>query len=271
MTLSHETITHELLRALPLAGEGRVFDLSHDMTVGMPVLGFHIPYSLLLHSRHGDAERPSDTSYANEVMIMSAHTATHIDALGHISRNGKMFGERDAASHQTPNGLTELDASKIPPILRRGVLLDIARHRGVDCLPAGSPIHADELSAAAGSLDIGPGDVVLIRTGWSQNWGDPETFNGNAGGYPGVSPDGARWLIDRGVFMAGSDTPALEVAPTLGESVHGLLLVDNGIFIAENFQLESLAQAGHREFLFIMLAIKIVGATGSPARPVAIV
>jgi kynurenine formamidase len=154
----------------------------------------------------------------------------------------------------------------VAPIFRRGVLLDVA---GAKPLAENYTITPDDLARAA-RAEIRPGDVVVIRTGWAQYFDDPVKFIARVHG-PGPGIDGARWLSERGVFAAGSDTVAFEKVPDPSMPVHVHLLVESGIHIIECLNLEELAAAGVAEFLFVALPLKIKGATGSPVRPVAVV
>jgi kynurenine formamidase len=120
-------------------------------------------------------------------------------------------------------------------------------------------------------VTVGPGDAVLIRTGWARRWADAARFVDDAAGNPGVDGDGARWLISRGVRLTGDDTAFYEVHPRSGEeNVHALLIADHGIQILENLNLERLAADGVSRFLLVVLPLPLVGATGSPVRPIAI-
>ena len=104
-----------------------------------------------------------------------------------------------------------------------------------------------------------------------QRWNDP-AFLDLENGQPGITADCAEWLAETGVYLGGADTMTFEFIPAGDERlpVHGILLVDHGIHILENADLESLAAAGVYEFLFVMSPLKIVGATASPVRPIAI-
>ena len=113
--------------------------------------------------------------------------------------------------------------------------------------------------------------LVLLRTGWAKHWRDSALFNGSRGGLPGPGRDGALWLLEQGAAMVGSDTPAFEVIPSQGDSVHAMLLVDRAVHIIENLNLEPLAAKAPRRFLFVGLPLRMAGATGSPLRPIAIV
>jgi kynurenine formamidase len=274
--MSGRTIAQPDIRELfgSLVTRGDIVDLSHEMAPGMPVYPKHAPFTLTLNRRHADPnvpERPDGSTYINEVIVMPGHCSTHIDALGHFGRNGCVHGGIPAASIETHQGLSKLDVSEIGPILRPAVLLDVARFRGVETMKGGERIGADELAAVARhqGTPVRHGDVVLVRTGWAHHWKDAPTFNG-AGGLPGPCSEGARWLIDQGVFMAGSDTPAFEVIPMTGSSVHVMFLVDHDIHIIENLNLEPISQRGIHRFVFVGLPVRLVGATGAPFRPVAL-
>ncbi|MDE3167650.1 MAG: cyclase family protein, partial [Acidobacteriota bacterium] len=112
--------------------------------------------------------------------------------------------------------------------------------------------------------------IVLLRTGWGAFYGDARRFV-NDTKCPGPGLAGARWLSARGIFAAGSDTVAFERVPAAAMPVHVHLLVESGIHIIECLNLEELAGAGVREFLFIGAPLKLRGATGAPLRPLAVV
>jgi kynurenine formamidase len=157
------------------------------------------------------------------------------------------------------------------------VLYDVPAHLGLEALPAGDPITADELLAIEGETGIAAraGDVALVRTGYLSGWPDPERLAASRGAGPDISA--ARLLLERGVVATGSDTETYEVqpAPDRGEPanpqpVHTLLLIDHGVYLLESLDLETIAAAGVGEFLFVALPLAIRGATGSMVDPVAI-
>jgi kynurenine formamidase len=252
-----------------------VYDLGHDIYPGMPIWTSHIPYHLSLRRRHGDTVRPDGVSAASDVIIMSGHTGTHIDALCHISRHGRMHGGADAAACQGADGFAQLGVETIEPIVGRGVLLDVARYRGVEALGSGYEITTDDLAgaAAAAGIEVQPRDSVVIRTGWDAHYDDAEAFVSARAGAPGPGEQAARWLAERSVRLCGSDSISFECM-TAGQSVlpvHAALLVDAGIPIIEGLSLTELATAGRHEFLLIVSPLRLRGATGSPVRPLAIV
>lgn len=253
----------------------KVYELSHAMAPSMPVYHQHIPFSLALHRRHGDphpSPRLDGSSFANEVIVTSGHSGTHIDALGHFSRNGCLHGGVKVSDVETRDGYRELNAADIPPILQRAVVIDVAGPKGVDCLKPAEEISVDDLKRALdhSKSEIRAGDAVLIRTGWAKHWTDNETFIGRKGGMPGPGERGARWLIERGATLVGSDTPGFECLPTPGVSVHAIMLVDEGIHIIENLNLEDIAKQRRPHVLFMALPLRLSGSTGSPIRPIAI-
>ncbi len=117
--------------------------------------------------------------------------------------------------------------------------------------------------------------MCLINTGWSRWWPEPETYLGFATGVPGVTAEAARWLADRGIRAAGTDTTAFEqIPPGRGHAimpVHRILLVEHGIHLIENMRFDELSGRESTEFTFVLAPLKIVGASGCPVRPLALV
>ena len=244
-----------------------VYDLAQPYYPGMPHNPSHPPYLFSLVKRHGDFTGPAGHSSACESIAMGGHVGTHIDALCHFSYGGKQYGGQEVESLQSyTGGIEKLSVDTIAPILRRGVLLDIA---GPHILPEDFEITPAHLDAAAGSVQIRPGDVVLLRTGWATYWNDPRKFVSGVRG-PGPALAAAHWLSARNIFAAGSDTLSFEKVPAPSMPVHIHLLVESGIHIIECLNLEALATARVHEFLFIAAPLKLVGATASPLHPIAI-
>ena len=148
---------------------------------------------------------------------------------------------------------------------------------GVDLLEGGYEVSVEDLDEAARrqSVDVMEGDAVLIRTGWSRHWNNPTAFIGTETGTPGPGEAAAGWLSEHRIRLAGAETIAFEViAPARGHAVlpaHRILLVEAGIHIIEVMDLSALAEVGVSEFLFVASPLKLVGATGSPIRPIALI
>jgi kynurenine formamidase len=258
-------------------GNAKVIDLAHPLERGMPVSPNHPAFQFAMMRRHGDVIRSDGASAANEMVVLGGHVGTHIDALGHVSQDGVMYGGVDAERSQSNHGLTELGIDTVEPILCRGVLLDVARVHGVDVLDAGYEVTAADLESAqdAAGVVVSEGDAVLIRTGWAAHWSVPEVFLGQVDGAPGPGVSAGQWLIDHGIRVAGAETIAFEVIrPAEGHAtlpVHRMLLVEAGIHIIEAMNLATLSDEEVHEFLFVATPLKITGGTGSPIRPVAVI
>lgn len=257
--------------------EGRIYELSVSLENATPVSPVHTPFRMALTARHGDWVRDGGLTGAAELLVMSGHTGTHIDALSHVARNGKLFGGVDAAAAVVNGRFAEFGVDTISPIVTRGILLDIPKWRGVESLPPEEGIGRNELEDISNHLGVvpGPNDAVLIRTGWRVGrYQQGSAFVGWETGVPGIDESGAEWLGEHGVVLAGSDTIAFErIYAGLGHSrlpVHGALLVDYGIHIVEMMNLDGLAADNVYEFLLLILPLPIVGGTGSPIRPVAV-
>src|SRR5690606_33696620 len=149
---AHQT-GDELLAALSVPSAGQLFDLDAGRWPGMPVLPVHPPFVMTTYRTPGRAVRTPDaateTGVTTELIVSSAHTGTHIDALCHVTEGSRWFGGGLDAEHLGDFGPTLAEASSIPPFLCRGVLLDVAALRGVEALPAGERITAEDLRAAA--------------------------------------------------------------------------------------------------------------------------
>jgi kynurenine formamidase len=261
-----------------LAG-ARVFDLEQPRFAGMPIHPAHQPgYFYALHRRHRDSYRP-DTfgprSGSSGVLTMMEHSGTHIDALCHQARDLKFHGDVRVEDVERSDGFKALGAETIPPLLVRGVLLDVAGWKKVTLLPQNYAITADDLEGCrrAADVDVRPGDALLVRTGYATCWNDQAAYLNAAG----ASKSANLWAADKRVVAVGADNMAWDAMTerdpdtnmTLFGHVH--LLVTHGIHILENLNLEALAAAGHREFAFIGIPLKLRGATGSPIRPLALV
>jgi kynurenine formamidase len=278
----------QVLGATGLVRSGRIFRLARERFPGMPLFPGHPPFQVLSYRTpqgiRAAGDRPwgpindAGLGYMSELVLGSQHTGAHIDAHAHMT-----VGEEDrwhggsARTDLGDFGPLAGDATEIPPLWRRGVLYDVPGFRELEALPAGDPVTAAELEAieAAHRVAVRAGDVALVRTGYLGAWPDPERLARHRGAGPDISA--ARLLAARGVVAVGSDTETFEVqpAPDPGEPanpqpVHTLLLIEKGVYIMESLDLEALAAAGVREFLFVALPLAIRGATGSMIDPVAV-
>jgi len=262
---------------LALLNRSKVYDLAQPYFVGMPHFPTHPPFLFGLTKKHGDLLTPGGVSSAADALALGSHVGTHIDALAHFSCGGKLHGGFEVSKLQSDaNGVQKHSVDTVSPIIRRGVLLDIAGHLKHDTLPTDFSITPEHLESAARAqnVNIEKGDVVLLRTGWAKFWDDAARFitggKAHVATSPGPEIDAARWLSSKGIFAAGSDTVAFERVPALEMPVHVHLLVENGIHIIEALNLEEIAERRVYEFVFIAAPLKIRGATGSPIRALAL-
>ncbi len=253
----------------------QLYDLAQPMFTGMPSSANHPGFRMALLRRHGDHVRSDGTSASNELIITGGHVGTHMDALAHMSHHGRLHGGVDAAEAQAGGRFSSLGIDDVPLMCGRGVLLDVAGAKDVRVLPAGYEITEDDLVDAARKFDVSfdGADFILVRSGWTAHFDNPDAFRGQESGVPGPNEAAGKWLASRHIRATGADTIAYEHIPAkLGHAVlpvHRTLLVEHGIHIVEVMNLDPLAEAGVYEFGLLLAPLKIVGATGSPLRPVA--
>jgi kynurenine formamidase len=261
-----------------------VVDLARPMSVGMPQSPNHPEFRLSMPRRHGDMVRADGGSAANDLLVTGTHVGTHIDALGHVSHCGDLYGGVSASEAQVGGRLRSHGVDAIQPMVCRGLLLDVPLARGRGAFDGGEEITVDDLDAAlfvavsAGAAAPRPGDVLLVRSGWGVHWAEGAAFVGRDSGVPGVAADGAAWLAQHQPVAVGADTIAFErIAPGAGHALlpaHRILLVEHGIHIVETLDLEGLSEhcsvTGAYEFVFLLAPLPLVGATGSPVRPLAV-
>jgi kynurenine formamidase len=250
-----------------------VYDLEQPRYFGAPIHPSHAPgFVYTLHRQHKEDMGEARTG-ASGFIYAAEHSGTHIDALVHQAENFTLYGGKAITPElQTATGFTEMGVETIPPLLTRGILLDVAAYRGVDYIQ--EPVTRDELQRVAQQqkVSVQEGDIVLVRTGNGARWSDPDAYLAA----PGMHSDASQWLADTRVRAVGADNMAWDnmgtVDPELHVSLpgHVILLVRHGIYILENLYLEEIAQQKLYEFVFLCLPLKMRGATGSPVRPIAI-
>ena len=280
----------QLVEAARMVKQGRWYSLAASRFPGMPLFPGHPPFQVLNYRTPPGIKAenaqpwgpPNDAGlgYMAEYVMATSHSGTHVDALGHmtVGDDNHWYGGGNTREHLTDHGPAVGDAEKLPPFFTRGVLLDPPGYRGIDALAAGEPVGADELQKIARKqgVEVRKWDVVLIRTGYLKFWPDAAAMLAHKTAGPDLSA--AEWLLERGVVATGTDTETYEVqpAPDRGspanpQPVHTKLLIENGIYIMESVYLEELARDKVYEFLFVMLPVKIRGATGSMVDPLAVI
>jgi len=263
--------------AAALVREGRRYQLAQILGADSPAqMWRYWKHSLLLDrvipGRFVGANRQS---FLEESVAGALHSGTHLDGLAHIgigehTYNGHRYEEIVDAS-----GLTKLGIEHVPPIVTRGVLLDVARAVGVPVLGDTEVVTPDMLDAAASAqqVEIRPGDVLLVHTGWSSLWGvDHERYKTSE---PGIGLAAARWCTDRRVAVIGADNWAVEVVPgerdDLSFPVHQHCIAQYGVYLLENVRTEELVRDGVSEFFCAVLPARLRGASASIVSPVAVI
>ncbi|MBV8409662.1 MAG: cyclase family protein [Alphaproteobacteria bacterium] len=271
------------LAALRSIRTGALWDLSHEISPRAPfLLPNQTPFLQSIWASWRDSIRRrraagarNDAGSNVERVEMTMHVGTHIDALGHFSIGGKLYNGLNAGDVVTDWGLDRLGIEHVPPMICRGVLLDVSGLDGGEFLNPGRVVGPDDLARAADAAEvaIGAGDIVLIRTGWGRFF----AVNNDRylQGEPGIDVPAARWLTERDVVAIGCDNMAVEVLPNpdrgLMMPVHQHVLVEAGVHLIENLALDELARERIKSFCFVLLAARFKGATGCPVRPIALV
>ncbi|OKI63096.1 cyclase family protein [Streptomyces sp. MJM1172] len=222
---------------------------------------------------------PGTVACSDDAVTMGLQCATHWDALTHVSHSGKIYNGRPAGTI-TAHARAEFSGiEKAGPIVSRGVLLDVARAKGLDRLPGGHAVTPEDLAEAEefGGVAVRAGDIVLVRTGQMQLY-----LAGDKHGYgfpsPGLSVRTPQWFHARDVAAVANDTLTFEIFPPEIENlwlpVHALDLVEMGMHQGQNWNLEKLstacAEAGRHAFLLSAMPEPFVGAVGTPVSPVAV-
>jgi kynurenine formamidase len=282
--------------ALKLAKDGKVFDMGVTYSRNSFRWPGHNPAEILTFRSPEGVNRQRDFAPAVDpkgnpdriawhscAIFINDNVATQIDGLGHITAGpeNRWYNGFKEADYGGNFGIRKCDSTTIPPIITRGVLLDVAGSRGVDALPAHYRITVDDLKAAAEKqkVELKPGDTILIRTGTLRYWGEDGADHDKLRAHDsaGIDLAAARWLVEeQGAILIGSDTSGLEWLPGPDQQstflpVHKYLLVDQGVHIGEFHYLEDLAKSKTSEFCYCCVTNKIKGTTaGFTLRPLAL-
>ncbi|MGH7121991.1 MAG: cyclase family protein [Acetobacteraceae bacterium] len=252
-----------------MASAGSVWDLGLQLNASIPHNPDFVRFSLAFTQTPEGTGANSRFQYSAEVIAGCPHVGTHIDALIHVQADGRVFGGALAQEARDDRGWRRHGMETVPPIIGRGVVLDLPALFGLSRLPDSQEIGVADLKAALrrGGQQVTHGDIVLVRTGKMQDFADPVAFQAAE---PGIGRDGAIWLFEQGMAVLGSDTTGTEPLPFKdpAQTTHRAMLVERGVHLIENLWLEDVAAAGVREGLFIALPLRITGATGSWLRPV---
>jgi kynurenine formamidase len=216
---------------------------------------------------------PSKTTYNDDILETWVGIGSQIDGLGHIGVEHVYYNGNKLLDFADPTGLKKLGVEKIPPIVTRGVLLDMAAYYKTDVVKEGTAFNVKEIEEVAKSqgVEIRQGDVVIFHTGWLSLIGKDDKRYASV--EPGLGVEGAKYLTGKGVVAIGADTWAVEVIPFESKNVfevHQILLPMNGTYILENMDTAELAKDKAYEFLFVLGHPRFRGGVQSMINPVAI-
>ena len=266
----------QVRRATALVRSGEVLRLAQLLSAKTPVPAHRCGLQHFMGRDGGDyaagAKRPGGFQFAEDTVVMPLHIGTHVDALCHAWYDDKLYNGYLGDTLRSTTGAVRLGIEKMPPLVTRGVLLDLVRLKG-RVLHPGESIGRADLEAAATAAGIRPerGDAVLLRTGWLEAQKGVKQVDFNI--EPGIDVEAGLWLAQAEVAMIGADNFAVEVLPFPEGKVfpvHQCLIRDYGIALLEGLMLDPLVASGRHEFMFVASPLPIVGATGSPLAPVVI-
>jgi kynurenine formamidase len=263
-----------VLNAAQLIITGKVYSLGIETAEDSPAYGSR-SYEIDIVPASATIPVGADMITSNDERVRTSFgIGSQIDGLGHLGIGHQYYNGLTTSQIVREDGLAELGTHAIPPIVTRGVLLNMSTYFGVDMVSEGSAFNRAEIEAAASAqgVQIRRGDVVLFHTGWMQLLGvDDERFISRQ---PGPGVEGAQYLADLGVVAIGADTPALEVIPFEDPArmfaVHQTLLAKNGVYILETMNTAELAADGVKEFMFVLGQPKFKGAVQVVVNPIAI-
>ncbi|MFD0633873.1 cyclase family protein [Catenulispora yoronensis] len=271
-----------LIAAGRLIRQGKIFDLGIPLDGNGPQTGaFRINPVHLMSATGAEQPFPSGFRYADDYLFLPLQAGSQWDALAHVFYDDQLYNGFPAGAVTVAGaGRCSIDG-QAAGIAGRAVLLDIAALHGVEWLAAGTAITPDDLDAARrrqGGVAVGPGDILLVRTGWRRKFlqeRDPAAF---MAGEPGLGQACCAWLRERDVAAVGCDNWALEVLPFepggVFMGIHMVLIRDMGMTLGEMLDLEALAADceadGVWEFFLSAPPLKVTGGVGSPVNPLAI-
>ncbi|MGY0579292.1 MAG: cyclase family protein [Paraglaciecola chathamensis] len=263
----------------------RIFDLSVEYFVGMPSWQAagdphyqfwmtHTPRGAVIDNVLDMGETVNrHVSYSGSAFSMYTHTGTHIDTLSHFGLDGEIYNHFSADESLGDKGWNRSGAETIPPLIARGVLIDLPKAKGLSMLPDNYRVTEADIKQALAQqhVTLQPGDIVLLRTGRMQNYAQSAKYMANS---PGLGIAAATYLAKEAEAMVvGADNLSFEAFPSEVEGnyvpVHTYLLTQMGVPIMELVNLEELAEAQVYEFAFIGGSLKLRGADAAPLRPIA--
>jgi kynurenine formamidase len=265
-----------VLEAAKLVKTGKTYSLGLTIDANTPAFPPRGLSLTVVQPNQQEGARPfSNMTYNDDIFNGWLGIGSQIDGLGHLGENGVYYNCNQAKDFSAISGLTKLGIENVPPIVTRGIVLDIAAHYGVDHLKAGQYFSVEDVKAVEKSqgTPIREGDVVLFHTGWTDAKLEPDPVAW-ATGEPGQSEEVADYMASKKVVAVGADTWGVDVIPSqVAERPyqgHVIYLKENGIYIFEAMNTGPLVRDGAYEFLFVLGQAKVRGAVQMIINPIAI-
>ena len=274
------------MQAAQLVKAGMVYDLSHVLDDAVPAFpGRTFTQSLRTTAHHLNARREdagdlhgwgeNNMNWVIDIVNGTSQMGTHLDGLNHIQIGNRFYNGHTMDELVENHGTNKLGMETVPQIITRGVLVDVAALKGIDCLEPGYVITIADVEAALDrqSVVVGRGDALFFHTGWGALWmqDNPRYLSGE----PGPGMELALWLVNQGIVLSGCDTwsygPVPPENPRQPFVVPQTLNVKHGLFILENLYTADLAQDKVYEYMLVVSHAKVRGATGAWVAPLAIV
>ncbi|MBL6688165.1 MAG: cyclase family protein [Pseudomonadales bacterium] len=269
----------QTLAAAQLVKKGQSHPLGIVVETGMPAYPpRYVQLQVVQPGQQFDFDSSKTYGWAvssnDDLVQMWLGVGPQLDGLGHMGEAGKFYNCQEGSEFSDITGLTKFGTHQIPPMIGRGVLIDMAKHFGVTSLAAGQGFGSKDIKAAMKAQDvkIGEGDVVLFHTGYTDATlkSDPELWGASI---PGITNEAAVFLAGFNPMAVGADTWGVEVVPAIdGDKLfygHVTFLAHNGIYVLETMNTGRLAKESVSEFMFVLGQARIKGTVQMVINPVA--
>jgi kynurenine formamidase len=281
----NEITPQKIVGAARLVKTGKIYDLGRILHANVPRFEGRYWQQTLVSSSHIINPRRPDSSpngwgqnsinWITELVAGTMQIGTHVDGLNHLQIGDRFYNGFSTREIVEEWGTNKLGMESVPQVITRGVMVDLARYRGVSQMKEGQVITLDDIEGTLTlqGVDLGQGDVLLIHTGWGALWdSDPTRYTS---GEPGIGIDAVDWLVEKRVAMTGADTWSYGAVP--GEDpnrpfvVPQMLNAKYGLFIMENLDTSALAGENIYEFMFVLTHYKTRGSTAAWISPIAVI
>jgi kynurenine formamidase len=262
-----------VLNAAKLIRTGEVIELGRVLNSSMP-LSAGRRFGLL--PKPPTAPNGANQRISNEELVVAeiGQVGTQFDGFAHQTHGNSLYNCFKLNEIASRDGFSKLGVHNVGALFTRGVMLDVAKYKGVAMLGDTYEITVADLEGAMKrqNTTINAGDAVIIHTGWGTLWGKDNARYSR--GNPGIGVAAAQFLIAKDPMLLGADTAPVEVNPNPDKAIsipiHQLALVVNGVHLLENMKLDELAAKDVYEFALILQPLKLEGATGSTVAPIAV-